>query len=264
LACFFVVSKQKLCQLPGIEKKGGSFMEKIWRKTLKPGEKWSGNIGRGKYIQFKALGEEANVSMLLYNMRDTSERYNMPDTLKAQYTAHLTKGNVLMSDNGRVLASIVEDSLGWHDTISGYTTRMMTDEKYGKTTYQESRNDWQRSGEENFLMELVRNDMGMRDMVPCVNLFSKVYVEEDGSMCYERGHCKEGATVTLRTEMDIVLILSNTPNTLNPLEKYPAVPVSVEVFNAPAVDLMDECVNHRPENHRAFENTWDYYHLLGL
>ena len=27
-------------------------------------------------------------------MRDTSERYNMPDTLKAQYTAHLTKGNV--------------------------------------------------------------------------------------------------------------------------------------------------------------------------
>ena len=38
---------------------------------------------------------DANVSILLYNMRDTSERYNMPDTLKAQYTAHLTKGNVL-------------------------------------------------------------------------------------------------------------------------------------------------------------------------
>ena len=94
-------------------------MQKIWSKTLRPGEKWSGNIGRGKYIHFKALGDDANVSMLLYNMRDTSERYNMPDTLKAQYTAHLAKGNVLMSDNGRVLASIVEDSLGWHDTLTG-------------------------------------------------------------------------------------------------------------------------------------------------
>ena len=239
-------------------------MNKIWSKTLKPGEKWSGNIGRGKYLQFKALGKDANVSVLLYNMRDTSERYNMPDTLKAQYTAHLTKGNVLMSDNGRVLASIVEDSLGWHDTISGYTTRRMTDERYGITTYQALRNGWLRSGEENFAVELVRNNMGRRDLVPCINLFSKVYVEEDGSMHYEAGHCTEGATVTLRTEMDMIIILSNTPNPLNPSESYPSVPVTVEVYDAPLIDLSDECISHRPENARAFENTWDYYNLLGL
>ena len=41
-------------------------------------------------------------------------------------------------------------------------------------------------------------------------------------------------------------------------------PVTVEVYNAPPVDLLDECVNHRPENYRAFENTWDYNNLLGL
>ena len=58
----------------------------------------------------------------MYNMLDTSERYNMPDTLKAQFISSLTKGNVLMSDNGRVLASIVEDSLGWHDTCLLYTS----------------------------------------------------------------------------------------------------------------------------------------------
>ncbi|MGN9136046.1 urea amidolyase associated protein UAAP1 [Clostridium sp. HCP1S3_B4] len=239
-------------------------MKKIWSKTLKPGEKWSGNIGKGKYIHFKALGEDANVSMLLYNMRDLTERYNMPDTLKAQYTAHLTKGNVLMSDNGRVFASIVEDSLGWHDSISGYTTRKLTDEKYGKTLYQDKRNDWYRSGDENFQMELIRNNLTMRDMVPCVNLFSKVYVDEDGSMHYVNGHCTKGSTVTLRTEMDILIILSNTPNPLNESTTYPSVPVTVEVYDAPEVDLLDECVNHRPENCRAFENTWDYNNLLGI
>ena len=239
-------------------------MQKIFTKEFKPGEKWSGCIGKGKYIHFKALGEDANVSMLLYNMRDLTERYNMPDTLKAQYTAHLTKGNVLMSDNGRVFASIVEDSLGWHDSISGYTTRKLTDEKYGKTLYQDKRNDWYRSGDENFQMELIRNNLTMRDMVPCVNLFSKVYVDEDGSMHYVNGHCTKGSTVTLRTEMDILIILSNTPNPLNESTTYPSVPVTVEVYDAPEVDLLDECVNHRPENYRAFENTWDYNNLLGI
>ena len=55
-----------------------------------------------------------------------------------------------MSDNGRILASFVEDSLGWHDTISGLQRGKQTDAKYGKTTYQELRNDWLRSGQENF------------------------------------------------------------------------------------------------------------------
>lgn len=238
-------------------------MQKIFTKEFKPGEKWSGLIGRNKYIHFKALGDNANVSILLYNMRDTSERFNMPDSLKAQYTAHLKKGNVLMSDNGRVLASIVEDSLGWHDAICGHTTRIMTDEKYGKTTYQEQRNEFYRCGEENFKIELVRNNMSKRDIVPCVNLFSKVYVDEDGSMNYVLDHCKEGSTVTLRTEMDIIFIVSNTPNPLDPSVEYPLVPVTMEVYDAPKTDLMDECVNHRDENYRAFENTWDYYNLLG-
>ncbi len=49
---------------------------------------------------------------------------------------------MLMSDNGRVLASITEDSLGWHDSICGHTTRKMTNEKYGKTSYQEQGNDF--------------------------------------------------------------------------------------------------------------------------
>lgn len=238
-------------------------MKKIFTKLFHPGEKWSGGIGRHKYLHFKALGKNANLSVLLYNLLDTSERYNMPDTLKAQYTAYLTKGNVLMSDNGRVLASIVEDSLGWHDTISGHTTRAMTDEKYGINTYQKSRNAFYRCGEENFKVELVRNNMDRGDLVPCVNLFSKVYVDEDGSMHYVDGHCQEGATVTLRTEMDLIFIASNTPNPLNPDTTYPEVAVQMDVYDAPPTDLEDYCVNFRQENYRAFENTWDYYNLLG-
>lgn len=237
-------------------------MKNIWSATLRPGEKWSGTIGKGKLLRFTALEAGANLAVLLYNAKDLSERYNMPDTLKAQHTAHLTRGNVLMSDNGRVLASIVEDSLGWHDAISGCTTRESTEAQYGKTTYQEMRNEWLRSGQENLVVELVRNGLSRRDLVPVVNLFAKVYCDDQGDMHFCPEHCPAGATVTLRTEMEVLLVLSNTPNPLDPRKEYPAVPVKIEVLPAAEVDPLDYCVNYRPENRRAFENTWEYHSLL--
>lgn len=238
-------------------------MSSIWSTIIPPGGKWSGIIARGKLLRFTALNHGANLSMLMYHARNFSERYNMPDTLKAQHTSHLTKGNVLMSDNGRVLASVVQDSLGWHDTICGYTTRGMTDEKYGVTSYQNMQNEWLRSGQENFTMELVRNGLSARDLIPSVNLFSKVFCDDHGRMHFCPEHCVEGAFVTIRTEMEVLFVLSNTPNPLDPRTPYPSVPVKLEVFSEAPIDQLDYCMNYRPENRRAFENTWEYYSLLG-
>ncbi|MBD2870322.1 urea amidolyase associated protein UAAP1 [Paenibacillus arenilitoris] len=233
-----------------------------WSMTISPGGKWSGKIGRGKLLRFAAQGAGANVSLLLFNSDDLTEKYNMPDTLKAQHTAHLTRGHALLSDNGRVLASIVEDSLGWHDAMAGYTSRAETDARYGATRYQEMRNDWLRSGEENLKVELVRSGLGPRDLSPVVNLFSKVSCDDEGGMRFDADHCEAGATVTLRTEMDVLLVLSNTPNPLDPRKTYPSVPVlmTVEPAEGEAGDD-DYCVRFRPENRRAFENTWSYYAL---
>lgn len=234
-----------------------------WMRSIPAGGKWSGTIGRGQLLRFTAYRAGANVSVLLYNEKDLSERYNMPDTLKAQHTAHLTRGNVLMSDNGRVMASIVEDSVGWHDTISGYTRRADTDRKYGKTNYQVFRNDWLKSGYENFAVELMRNGLGVRDLVPPINFFSKVSCDEQGTMSFASGHSLAGSTVTLRCEMDVLLILSNTPHPLDPSPIYPSSIVDLEALATEPVSADDECVTRRAENQRAFENTWEYYALLG-
>ncbi|MFB5268273.1 urea amidolyase associated protein UAAP1 [Paenibacillus enshidis] len=236
-------------------------MNVIWSETMHPGGKWSGVIGKGRLVRLTALDKGANVSMLMYHARDLTERYNMPDTLKAQHTAHLTKGNVLMSDNGRVLASIVQDDLGWHDPLGGYTTRASTDEKYGPSSYQEQRNEWLRSGQENLAVELVRSGLGNRDMSPVVNWFSKVFCDEEGNMHFAENHCLAGQVVTFRTEMDVLVIFSNTPHPLDPGGQYPSVPVKIEVLPALPVDSQDHCVNYRPENRRAFDNTWNYYAL---
>jgi urea carboxylase-associated protein 2 len=233
----------------------------IFSKTIPAGGKWSSYIQRGKNIRFTALADDANVSLLLYNADDLAERFNMPDSLKAQYTAFLTKGNVLMSDNGRVLASFVEDSVGWHDTISGYSTKQHIEEKYGRTTYQEMRNDWYRNGEDNLLIELVRNGLKVNDLSPVVNLFSKVYCDDEGSMHFVEGHAKKGDTVTLRTEMDVLLILSNTPHPFDTKNTYPSAPIEITITDAEPIQSDDICLNYRDENRRAFENTWEYLML---
>ncbi|QDH21432.1 urea amidolyase associated protein UAAP1 [Saccharibacillus brassicae] len=229
--------------------------------TIQPGGKWSGIIGKGKRVRFEAAGRQANLSALLYSAADSAERYNMPDTLKAQHTAFFTAGHVLMSDQGRVLASIVEDTAGWHDPLGGYTTRSATDDRYGFTRYQQQRNDWLRSGAENFTVELFRSRLTARDLIPPVNLFSKVVCELDGSMRYAEQDT-EGRSVTLRTEMDVLFVFSNTPNPLNPSPLYPDAAIAIEVSEAAPVTDQDLCVRHCPENRRAFENTWQAQALL--
>ncbi|WP_028591235.1 urea amidolyase associated protein UAAP1 [Paenibacillus massiliensis] len=236
-------------------------MTALFTMTMQPGSKWSAHVGRGKAITLTATGDRANVSALLFHAQDPAERYNMPDTLKAQHTAYLTTGNVLMSDQGRVLASITEDTVGWHDPLSGYTTREATDQKYGITTYQDQRNDWLRSGEENFKVELFRHQLSPRDIAVPVNFFSKVVCELDGTMKYTWQETA-ARSVTIRTEMDILLVLSNTPHPLDPSAHYPNTSVIVSVTDVEPASEEDPCVLHCGENQRAFENTWNAFALL--
>ncbi|GHV11751.1 urea carboxylase [Clostridia bacterium] len=234
----------------------------ILTKKISTGDRWSGNIGRGKLLRFRADADGANLSALFYNFYNLSEHYNAPDTLKAQHTFYLTKGHALISDCGRALASIVQDDLGWHDSVTGYTTKSMTDAKYGATSYQTHSNNYLKNGQDNFINELTKNGMSKRDLMPPVNFFTKVDADEEGNLIFDADHYKAGAEVTIRTEMAVYMVLSNTPNPLNPSREYPKATVTVEVLNAPEVNAFDYCVNHSVYTRRAFENTWEYNLLL--
>lgn len=235
----------------------------IWSKTLMPGDRWSGSIGKGKIIRFTAMGDGANLAMLMYNFYNLSEHYNAPDTMKAQHTFFLTKGHAIISDMGRALASIVDDTCGWHDSVTGYTTPAMTDEKYGKTTYEEQGNAYLKNGQQNFINELTKNGMSKRDLMPPINFFSKIDADEKGNMIFCPDNCKKEMTVAIRTEMDVYMVLSNTPNPMDPSKTYPSVPIQIDISNANPVDASDYCVCSSKYTRRAFENTWEYNFLLG-
>ena len=159
----------------------------LWEETVPGGCHWSGLMRRGSALRFTDLEGGANVALLMFNAEDKLERYNMPDTLKAQHTAFLTTGNVCYSDMGRVMCSIVEDSLGWHDTICGVQDAAMSEAKYGKAEFQSHRNAMHRNGKDSLLIEIGKWGLGLRDWIPNLNLFSKVAVDADGRFQFVPG-----------------------------------------------------------------------------
>src|SRR5690348_3951483 len=94
-------------------------MRLVSNDTLRGGQMWSRVFSRGERLALTDVEGGACVAALFFNAKQPLERYNMPDTLKAQHIARLTAGNVIYSDMGRVLFSVVADTAGWHDTITG-------------------------------------------------------------------------------------------------------------------------------------------------
>lgn len=234
-------------------------MNTLFAETIPGGAMWSMAIPRHKLVRLAALAPDANLAALLFNARQPLDRLNIPDTLKALHTAKLTRGHVLMTDMGHGIASIVDDTLGWHDPLGGIGTAAHVRAKYGGRSYQEYRNDWHRNAHDNLLVELGKHGLGIRDLVANVNFFSKVIVDNDGALHYAAGHCPAGAAVTLRTEMETLLVLSNTPHPLAPAGDYPRIDVRIEIEPADAPADNDFCRNFRPECARALALTERLY-----
>ena len=227
----------------------------LWSDTVPGGCHWSRVMRRGSALRLVDVDGGANVAALFYNDDEKLERYNMADTLKAQHTAHLTRGFVCYSDMGRVLCSITEDTLGWHDPLGGVSDNDDLKRKHGERRFQEHRNTMHRSGREGLLIELGKYGLGVRDLVANVNFFSKVTVDADGALRFVAGHSVAGAAVDLRFEMNTLVALSTAPHPLDPKPQYAPAAVRLIAYRAAAPAPDDYCRNFRPENARGFYNT---------
>jgi urea carboxylase-associated protein 2 len=231
----------------------------LWEELIQPGATWSHVLKRGTAIRIIDIMGGANVGAMFYNAELPVERYNMPDTLKAQHIARLTKGLVLYSDMGRVLCSITNDSVGWHDPIGGLSNAPMVTAKYGLSSYQESRNDYHKNARDSFLVELGKYGLGARDMVANVNFFSKVQVGPDGAMKFVPGNSTPGSSVELRAEMNVLTILNTCQHPLDPNPHYDPKPVKIEIRRVAPAAADDPCRVSRPENERGFTLTERYF-----
>ena len=231
----------------------------LWEETIPAGAHWSGVMRRGTALRLTDIEGGANLSALAWNFEERLERYNMPDTLKAQHTAFLTHGHCGFSDMGRVLFSIVDDSTGWHDTVCGMMDDRLMAERFGERRFQQARNDMYRSAREGLMKEMGRWGLGKRDLHANVNFFSKITADENGNLVFQPGHARPGSHVDIRFDMHVLIAVSTCPHPLDPAKQYQPKPVKLTAWRAGIATTDDYCRNFRGENQRAFENTARYF-----
>ncbi len=242
-------------RFPAAALAGVDTSQAMWSEIVPGGGHWSWRMPRGSAIRFVALEDGPNVSAVLYSALEKLERYNMPDSLKAQHTAHYQAGHVLMSDMGRSLASVTADSLGWHDPLGALLDNERMALKYGERRYEDARNGMYRSGKDGLLIEIGKYGLSKRDLIAPVNLFSKVSVDAQGRFQFAAQHAKAGDFVELRFDMDVIFAISTAPHALDPNPVYAPKKVGLLAWRCGAAPANDACRAFRPENARALHNS---------
>jgi urea carboxylase-associated protein 1 len=189
---------------------------------------WSGIVEAGQVLTIVDLGGNQAVDCLLYHAHDTSERYSAADTIAAQGSIFLTTGSVLRSCEGRALMTVVADDVGRHDTIGGACSKESNTLRYGHHTRH------QHACVENFLREGARWGLGKRDLVSNINWYMNVPVEADGTLGIVDGLSAPGLSLSLRAEVDTLVLVSNCPQINNPCNGFDPTPVRMVVTAEPS------------------------------
>mgnify|MGYP001811937591 CR=1 FL=1 len=236
----------------------------IYETHMTSGHHWSMYMRRGHNLVLKDLNGQVNVGMLFYNAQLLHEKYNAPDTLKCQHTFQISRGNCLYSDMGRVFCSVVEDEFGGHDTVCGNSDADLVTSRWTTRRFQTQRNDWTQNGQDSFLTELSKYGLDRRYLAANVNWFSRVKVDEVGNLSLT-ANPESPAQVTLRFEMDTLVILHTCPHPLDESPEYPQGELALTISKAEPLTATDVCLTHCEENHRGFLNN-ALYHMepLGL
>ena len=214
------------------------------RETIPGGWYFYGRLGAGESLRIVNGGGRASVAVVAWNARDTSERLNHADTVKVQWTAALRKGRLILSDMGKVLFSIAQDTSGAHDALVGGSTAASNLKKYGAE---------RRNARDNFRLAAAKMGLGPADLPQPVVLFAPVGVDAQGRFVWNEARRTAGDFVDLRAEMDVLFALSNTPHPLDPAPDYAPGEVETIRFRLPT-PLDDYCRTGSPEAVRAFQN----------
>lgn len=163
---------------------------------------------RGNMLRLIDMEGQQAIDFLCFNADDPSERYHAANTIKAPGNIFVGEGTVLRSSLARPMMTVVADTCGRHDTIFGCCSFEIDEVRYGKVNTE--------CCQGNFERELAKHGVGPEHIVSNVNFFMYVPVGPDGEAQIMDSLSKPGDYVDLRAEMDVLAVLSNCPEVLNP------------------------------------------------
>ncbi|MEV0010735.1 urea amidolyase associated protein UAAP1 [Streptomyces sp. NPDC051840] len=231
----------------------------VWAEVVGGGNYTHRVLARGTELRLTDLRGDACAHLLLYADGRPWERLNTADTVKVRWNAYLREGAQLLSDQGRVLATLVADTSGRHDTLCGTSALARNRRRYGAG---EPESD-SPAGRELLKLAALKNGLEPRDLPPSLSFFQGVEVREDGALDFT-GTAGAGASVTLRAEQDLTVLIANVPHPLDPRPAYVSTPLEVLAWRSGPTRPGDPLWDASPEGRRAYANTTDFLASRGI
>lgn len=226
----------------------------VWSETVAPGGYSTAVLARGTRIRFTDPDGDACAHLLLHRADAPQERLNVADTVKVPWQAYPGAGHPLLSGFGRVLATIVADTSGRHDALTGTTTRAGNLDRYGAASPESP----SPAGRELFTLAALKHGLSRRDLPPSISFFKGVRVEPDGTFRW-LGSAGAGTAVDLLLHVDAIVLVANTAHPLDPRPDFTCTPLRIHAWPAredlrrlAAGDLLGPL---GPEHRQAIVNT---------
>jgi urea carboxylase-associated protein 1 len=196
--------------------------------VIRAGDYWLHRIENGGTLRIVDVEGNQAADTLFFNAADVAERYSAVDTVREQRNVYLSCGSKLLSTAGNIMAQIVADTVGRHDTLGGACAAESNSVRYAldKRTMHACR--------DSYLLAVAEHDrlgLGKRDLSHNINFFMNVPVTPDGGLTFADGLSGPGQYVELRAAMDVLVLISNCPQLNNPCNAYNPTPLEVLIWD---------------------------------
>ncbi len=202
--------------------------EAVFRHIIPAGDYWIDALRRDQVLRIVDVEGNQSADTLFYNAADIADRYSAVDTIREQRNVYLSWGSKLISTSGNVLAEIVADTVGRHDTLGGACAAESNTVRYAleKRTMHSCR--------DSYLLAVAQQEqwgLSKRDLSHNINFFMNVPVTPDGGLTFADGLSGPGQYVEVRAVMDLIVLISNCPQLNNPCNAYNPTPLEVLIWN---------------------------------
>jgi uncharacterized protein len=200
-------------------------------------------LRRSEVLRLADLTGNATPALIAWRDGDPAERMNLADTVKVQWSAALRRGRIVLSDMGRVMFSIVEDTCGAHDALVGGSVCASG----GGAGHRNTR--------ANFVAAAGKLGLDRRDIPAALSLFSPVSVGPDGAFAWRQERKASGDFIDFRAEMDALVAISNCPHPFQAIGLEASRSILVLRHQGLTYGVSDPCNNVGAEVVRAFART---------
>jgi len=163
---------------------------------------------------------------LCFDRHDPVDKLSVENTQLLNGTLFISTGHVLYSTRCTPLMTIVADTCGVHDLISGSCSEQSNALRYNVRGTPNCRSTFERV--------LRPHGIPLAEIPYSFNIFMNTTVSPEGRTRIEEPKSKPGDSVDLRAEIDLLIAISNCPQERNPCNAWKPTTMQVIVYEADA------------------------------